>query len=256
VCFLFSEDCLGEPVCLVSSGNLLLMTALSIRFFGLSGMYCSLQYLSLSTATVITFLAPFSTAIVGALLLKESLALRELAAGGLSLVGVVLIARPPFLFGSTSSADDDGTTPAQRMLGVTIGLVGVIGATGAYVSIRAIGKRASAMHSIASFALQCVIFSIPLSPITNSQYVVPSNPTFFLLLPAVGICGFIAQSLLTMGLQRETAGRGAVGLYTQILFAVVLQWAVFGTLPRGWSVVGMIIVVGSALYVAVGVSSI
>jgi drug/metabolite transporter (DMT)-like permease len=188
---------------------------------------------------------------MGALLLKESLALRELVAGGLSLVGVVLIARPPFLFGFTSYTYDDGTIPAKRMLGVAIGLVGVVGATGAFLSIRAIGKRASAMHSNAFFALQAVIFSATLSLMTNIRYVVPSNPTFFILLLAISVCGFVGQSLLTLGLQRETASRGAVGMYSQVLFAVILEWAVFGTLPRGWSVVGMIIVVGSALYVAV-----
>jgi drug/metabolite transporter (DMT)-like permease len=60
-----------------------MLIAIHNRFFGLSGMYCSLQYLSLSTATVLTFLSPFATAIAGALLLHESLSIRELAAGGL-----------------------------------------------------------------------------------------------------------------------------------------------------------------------------
>jgi drug/metabolite transporter (DMT)-like permease len=44
-----------------------------IRFFGLFGIYFSLQYLSLSDATVITFLAPTGTAIAGALLLQEKI---------------------------------------------------------------------------------------------------------------------------------------------------------------------------------------
>jgi drug/metabolite transporter (DMT)-like permease len=43
------------------------------RFFGLFGIYFSLQYLSLSDATVITFLAPTGTAIAGALLLQEKI---------------------------------------------------------------------------------------------------------------------------------------------------------------------------------------
>ena len=43
----------------------------SFRFTGLSGSYFSLQYLSVSDATVLQFLAPMCTGIVGALVLKE-----------------------------------------------------------------------------------------------------------------------------------------------------------------------------------------
>lgn len=41
-------------------------------FFGLFGIYYSLQYLSLSDATVLTFLVPMCTAISGALFLGEA----------------------------------------------------------------------------------------------------------------------------------------------------------------------------------------
>src|SRR6266702_2861474 len=51
------------------------------RFFGLSGVYFSLQYLSLSDATVLTFMVPILTGFSGAVFLKEPLSLRELLAG-------------------------------------------------------------------------------------------------------------------------------------------------------------------------------
>lgn len=51
------------------------------RFFGLFGVYYSLQYLSLSDATVLTFLAPMCTAVTGAVLLHEKLSWREAFAG-------------------------------------------------------------------------------------------------------------------------------------------------------------------------------
>jgi drug/metabolite transporter (DMT)-like permease len=53
------------------------------RFFGLFGVYYSLQYLSLSDATVLTFLAPLTTAIAGALLLGESFTLKQASAGSM-----------------------------------------------------------------------------------------------------------------------------------------------------------------------------
>jgi hypothetical protein len=44
-------------------------------------MYFSLQYLSLSDAEVLKFLAPILTGFSGVLFLKESLSLKEVAAG-------------------------------------------------------------------------------------------------------------------------------------------------------------------------------
>jgi hypothetical protein len=55
------------------------------RFFGLFGIYYSLQYLSLSDATVLTFLAPLCTAVAGALILKETFKLGEAVAGRASI---------------------------------------------------------------------------------------------------------------------------------------------------------------------------
>lgn len=50
-------------------------------FVGIFSLYYSLQYLSLSDATVLQFLAPIFTAISGAVLLREPLSWREAAAG-------------------------------------------------------------------------------------------------------------------------------------------------------------------------------
>jgi drug/metabolite transporter (DMT)-like permease len=51
------------------------------RFTSLSGMYFSLQYLSLSDAVVLKFLAPILTGFSGVIFLKESLSLKEVVAG-------------------------------------------------------------------------------------------------------------------------------------------------------------------------------
>ena len=51
------------------------------RFFGLFGIYYSLQYLSMSDATVLTFLSPMCTAMAGAFFLGENFTCREALAG-------------------------------------------------------------------------------------------------------------------------------------------------------------------------------
>ena len=56
---------------------------------------------------------------------------------------------------------------------------------------------------------------------------------------------------MTAGLQRETASRGTLALYSKIVFAIMLQRVVFHTLPTYLSVLGTLMIVASALYIVV-----
>ncbi|KAI5119675.1 hypothetical protein M0805_009619 [Coniferiporia weirii] len=234
-------------------------------FIGLSSIYYSLQYLSLSDATVLTFLSPLTTAIAGSFFLGEVLRRKDVFAGFLSLIGVVLIAHPEAVFGLLSSPhlptqDGEGLaeegTPEQRLGAVGIALIGVLGSTGAYTSLRAIGKRAHTLHSIVFFSSQCVIASIVGMLFLRQEFVFPTRTEWLVLLVMIGTFGFLAQVLVTMGLQRETAGRGAMAIYVQIIFASILQWIFFHTIPSALSITGTVIIIGSALFVAMSKQSV
>ncbi|XP_006457167.1 hypothetical protein AGABI2DRAFT_154525 [Agaricus bisporus var. bisporus H97] len=230
-------------------------------FFGLIGIYYSLQYLSLSDATVLTFLAPLCTAAAGALCLGEKFARREAFAGILSLVGVLLIARPPFLFGGSNDniteasqigeTTADSVTPNQRLIAVGVAMLGVLGSTGAYTSLRAIGKRAHPLHSLVSFSTYCVVVAAIGMLVTKSQFIVPNRLVWLAMLVMIGLFGFAAQILLTMGLARETASRGSLAIYTQIVFATILERIFFHVVPSVLSVVGTLTIITCAMYVAV-----
>ena len=97
----------------------------------------------------------------------------------------------------------------------------------------------------------------------------PTSWMWILLLLMAGVFGFVAQvsallalhfptgdllllqTLLTMGLQRETVSRGATGVYTQVIFAVVLERLFFGVVPSLLSLLGASIIMSSAGYVLV-----
>ncbi|KZW03139.1 hypothetical protein EXIGLDRAFT_664264 [Exidia glandulosa HHB12029] len=232
-------------------------------FFGLFGVYYSLQYLSVSDTVVLTFLIPGTTAFVGHYFMGESYSRGEAIACGVSLFGVILIARPAALFGGDYSPpvpdvpSSDGSwvpsergTPMQRLSAVGVSLLGVLGATGAYVTLRKIGKRAHPLHSMNFFAFYSTLVASLGMIVTRQPIVVPKRPEFFLLLLVLGLCGFFGQLLLVLGLQRETASRGALGLYAQIIFAVALERIFFDVKPSAMSIIGGLIIVGAALYVA------
>lgn len=211
------------------------------------GLYYSLQFLSLADATVITFLGPLATGLLGYLVLGEKFTAREAIGGVVSLSGVVLIARPAFLFGrkaadadldtpmgsdtltssnTTSSLivrglaammnasieppalastalnyaavtspdfETEGVTERQRLLAVGLALLGVCGGAGAYITIRAIGRRASATHSVAYFSLYSTIVSGILMVATGTKFVLPKSPKWCALLVCVGVFGLAAQ---------------------------------------------------------------
>ncbi|KAF8883013.1 hypothetical protein BD779DRAFT_898081 [Infundibulicybe gibba] len=228
-------------------------------FFGLFGIYYSLQYLSLSDATVLTFLVPLCTAIAGSVLLNEKFSIREALAGIFSLFGVVLIARPAFIFDAGSQdgsfAGDianivmEKTTSSQRLVAIGVALVGVLGVTGAYTLIRAIVKRVHPLHPLTSFSAQCIIVSTTYMIATKSPFIIPTRLDLLGLLILVGIFGFTAQVLLAMGLQRETASRGSLALYTQVVFSTIFERIFFKSVPPMLSVCGALIILTSALYV-------
>lgn len=77
---------------------LLLMRGL-FGFGALVSTYESFQGLSVSDTTAIQFLAPSVLVILGYIFLREKPTVRELVAGALCLFGVMLVSRPPFIFG-------------------------------------------------------------------------------------------------------------------------------------------------------------
>ena len=51
--------------------------------------------------------------------------------------------------------------------------------------------------------------------ITKTPFIIPSRLEWFGLLLMIGFVGFVSQILLTLGLQRESAGRASMAIYTQ-----------------------------------------
>ena len=118
----------------------------------------SLAYLDLADAIVITFLVPSVASLGCWIILHEPFTLIEALAGVVAFIGVLFIARPPYIFPSSTGSSGDQTpglpevSPSQRLLAVGLALVGIFGAATAYTTIRCIGHRAHALISVNYFA--------------------------------------------------------------------------------------------------------
>lgn len=225
-------------------------------FFGVFGMYFSLMYLSISDAVLITFLAPTVTVFLAWILLREPFTRAEVLGTVVSLCGVILIVRPVAIFGAETEFGGgkgavESTDSKDRIVASLVGLFGVLGMSLVYIIIRHIGDRAHAIMSVSYFSLITGIISfIGIQIIPKMHFERPrSNRQWFLLIN-LGFCGFLYQLLLTIGIQRERAGRGSLVAYTQLLYAIFWDVTLFGHWPNLLSWLGTILIVGSTVVVA------
>ncbi|KAF5018262.1 hypothetical protein F66182_9765 [Fusarium sp. NRRL 66182] len=242
-----------------------------VGFWGIFGVWYSMMYIPLADATVITFLAPGVAGFICWFVLREPFTRIEQLATMVALLGVVLIARPTSLF-SHSGEDDDSstteppesggipgadheTTPEERLVAVGVALLGVLGAAGAFTTLRAIGKRAHPLISVNYFgAISTIIAGSMLifAPILDIQqpglrWVTPTTLKQWVLLLPLGVLGFIMQYLLTAGLGADKSNRANAMVYTHMLFAASFDRWVFGHRMGLMSGAGCTLILGSAI---------
>ncbi|KAL2063141.1 hypothetical protein VTL71DRAFT_6213 [Oculimacula yallundae] len=230
-------------------------------FSGFGGLFClyySVHYLPLAEATVFRFLVPIVTAWACSVCLGQTFYRKDLVAGLVAMVGVIFIAHPASIFGkvddtykANKAGEADKVTSTQRLIAIGVSLLGVLGGSGAYTMIRVIGDRAHALMSVNYFAFVAAAFStIALLVIPDIGFTMPHGAREWILLVLLGIFGFFLQFLLTAGLQLDRSSKATSMLYTQVLFALTFDWAIWGVLPGGWSLFGGAIVIGSTLWSA------
>ncbi len=204
-------------------------------FVALSCFYYGVIHLPLADATVIQYTNPIFTALLAAWLLGERIGWRQAALVLLSMTGVVLMARPAFLFGAGSVALDPPV--------VAIALLGAILSAGAYVTVRSLGAREHPLIIVFYFPLVTVPASLPFA---LRGWVWPTLWEWLVLL-GVGITTQIGQVYLTRGLQLEPAGRATSVAYLQIVFAGLWGVLFFSERPGVWSLAGALLIIGSTL---------
>lgn len=199
--------------------------------------YLAVGHLPLAEATVIHQTAPLFTAVAAAWLLRERLEPSVLLSIAVCLGGVLLIARPAWLWGDHPLAEPYAWGWAF------VALLGSLLSSFAYVSVRRLGATEQPLVVVFYFPLVTVPTS---APFAVANWVWPT-PRVWLYVLAIGTTTQIAQIALTKGLAREAAGRATAVGFLQVAFATAFGALVFGTLPDRWSFLGMALILGSLL---------
>jgi drug/metabolite transporter (DMT)-like permease len=214
-----------------SEKGLLLMRGL----FGYAALSCFLWAvirLPLADATVIHFTNPVWTALLAALFIGEVLRGWEVLLAIVALGGVILVARPGFLFGDVSGLDP---------VAVGAALAGAVLSAAAYVAARKLTRTHDPLVIVFAFAAVSLVGSVP--P-TLSGFVAPGGLEWLLLL-GVGLGAQGGQIYVTKALKVEKAARVMAVGYLQIVFAAAWGFLLFQEIPDRWTGLGAAIIIGS-----------
>lgn len=192
----------------------------------------SLKHLPIADALAIFFVNPLVIVILSALALREKVGPRRWAAVAVGFVGTLIIIRPGVV------EVNPGTFYALGA-GVALGSY--------FVMTRAMAGVADAMVlNFQTSAIGAALLTLALPFL----WVAPS-PTQWAMLAALGVIATLGHVLITKAYEHGEASLLAPLAFTEIIMATILGWWFFGDLPDRWTVLGVTILIGSAIYISV-----
>lgn len=201
--------------------------------FGTAGLVCNfyaIGYLNLSDANMLNKLSPFFSILFSFIILKEKPNFVQLLGVAAAFAGSVLIIKPDF--------DNPAAIPA------IVGLIGGMGAGIAYTFVRRLGfKKENGNRIIFWFSLFSCAVCFPLMIISFK----PMSVLQTVNLIFAGIFACIGQLGITRAYMYAPAKEISVYDYTQVIFAAVLGYFVFGDLPDILSVSGYLMIIGAGI---------
>lgn len=201
---------------------------------GLSAMamtFNGIVALPLAEATTIGFTVPIFATILGAAVLREPTGVWRWGAVIVGFVGVLIVAQP------------GGDHFPLR--GAGFALAGAFGTACVTILLRQIGKTEAALTTVFWFSvLSLVPLSIFYAPIAQAH-----STTGWAALAAVGTLGGCAQIAMTNSLRLGPVSVVVPMDYSSLLWATLLGWLLFGSLPAAATWIGAPVIIASGLVI-------
>lgn len=206
------------------------------------------QNMNIGDAAAIVYSSPFITGILAAIFLKERITIFNLLATFVSFGGVILVSRPPFIFGSK-----DGDAGVTRFAVAGVAFCGTLCNSIGILCVRKIGNDINGYSLLYYFSVVSCVVPLTINGITGSFPMPPCGGRRWLLV-AVGLLGFLGQLSFVKAIQLEEAMLVAVIRTVDVLFGYILEITIFGSTLSLLSVLGALLVISAAT--AVGLNKI
>lgn len=203
--------------------------------YGMVGMVCNFGgviLLPLAEATTLTFAAPIFAVILSVILLRETVGWWRWGSVAAGFAGIVIIAQP-----------GGGHIP---LFGACVALGGALMIALISIQIRDLGRTEKPMVIVFWFAVVASVVSFPALFIVHE----PISIHQWLLLLGIGVSGTWGQVLITQALRYGQVSSVIVMDYSNIIWATLLGWLVFTTLPPATTWLGAPLVVISGIIIA------
>lgn len=200
--------------------------------FGTSGLICNfyaIDRLGIADANMLNKLSPFFAILISIPVLKEVPKVRDIVATVVAFIGALFIIRP---------GGDMSVVPAL------IGLYGGFGAGTAYVFVRRLGGKGERTPVIVFCfsAFSCLVTA----PFLIMDFR-PMNAWQWTCLILAGVAASLGQFGITTAYKFAPAKEISVFDYTQVIFAAILGMIFLSETPSYLSVIGYVIIIGTAV---------
>ena len=216
--------------------KLLLLRGL-LGFVGLYCMFSAFVHLPLADAVVLFYVNPVFAALLGFFLLGERFGAKSASCVALSLTGVMLVARPSFLFGAGEQLDPHY---------VAVALLGAVASACVYVLMRRLSRDEHPMVIV----LYLYLVTAPLALLLSLPHWIWPQGIEWLMLVGIGTATQFAQVNLTKALTLEPVGRATATGNVQVVFAACWGVLIFGEIPDPLRLTGAACVIAGTVLLA------
>lgn len=200
---------------------------------GTAGLICNfyaIDKMNIADANILNKLSPFFAIVFSYLILKEKANKIEWTAVIVAFAGALFVVKPSF---------------QVEFVYALIGVLGGLGAGAAYTFVRKLGQQGERGTVIVMFF--SLFSSLVTLPFFVAQYQ-PMKPIQLICLLAAGFSAMGGQLSITAAYTKAPAKEISVFDYTQVLFAALLGFVFLGQIPDVLSLVGYLIIIGSAVF--------
>lgn len=198
---------------------------------GIFGNFYALDKIELSDASMLNKMSPFFALVFSALFIKEKVKPKQAIAIAVAFIGSLFIIKPTFA--------------NTNLFASLAGFVGGMAAGGAYTCVRWLGiKGENGRLIVLFFSVFSCILTVPY--LIFDYHYMTAFQWFSLLMAGLFAAG--GQFAITAAYTHAPSREISVYDYSQIIFAAIVGFFVFGDVPDLWSFVGYIIIISMAVW--------
>lgn len=198
---------------------------------GVFGNFYALDKIELSNASMLNKMSPFFALVFSAIFIKEKVKPKQAVAIAVAFIGALFIIKPSF-----GNSD---------LLASLAGFGGGMAAGAAYTCVRWLGiKGENGKLIVLFFSVFSCVLTVPY--LIFDYHYMTAFQWFALLMAGVFAAG--GQFAITAAYTHAASREISVYDYSQIVFAAIVGFFVFGDVPDVWSFVGYFIIIAMAVW--------